>query len=450
MIKKLMRLFLITVLLIGLLAACSEGEKETSSKKPEGNPIEGLTFSIYSGWYTSWDPRLKPVEDGATTLKEDALIAHNIKIENEYGITIRCVNANYIPDELFRDVMAGTSDVSLFDTNAKYIAPLVRSGSLYPWEDTGIDLSDTAKYYQGNSGDETRIKGQVYGVFPHYWYLTGFSGLTMANSKIMSELTGTSVYELHEKKQWTFDTFEDLLRDCSQAAKDSGIIPFNYYTAQGYLMVSILANGGNLVRYDPENSKYVFTGNEPNAVEGLEYARKLVTEGLAVPTLSYTLPEFCDGINMIVLCDSWHNEYCAGFIDGIDLISFPWGPGADYGKTCTSYTDNNLRFFVVPITADPDDVGMFSDIWMTELEDMPYEEILAENERTNMFQENSTLFYRFLDTNAAYNYSTQMSDGYDTLFLRLGDTLSGKKSVVSVLEQYSSGLTEEIEANLNR
>ena len=85
------------------------------------------------------------------------------------------------------------------------------------------------------------------------------------------------------------------------------------------------------------------------------------------------IPYFCFG-GAETMCENL--TYALKEMDNLDVITFPYGPSAEYGKTVSAYRSNQIRYLSTPITEDIEQLGKFVNVWFEELEDMPKENII--------------------------------------------------------------------------
>lgn len=406
----------------------------------------GREFVIKSNWYTQWDPLVsEDSSSSARTAGEDAIIAHNAKVMQDYNCKIKSVFCDWSYSEsLAANVMAYNVDFDLLDTNLSFMIDHIKKGFCYSWEDAGVDVSDTAKYGPAGFLDMAAYKGQHYGVWSNYRSgAIGFDGVMGVNNNILGQFTDVKVYELYENERWTFDEFKDLLH---LFASDESIIPLSYYEQRLFTVCSILSNGSNLVFYDESRDKYIYGMNDPKAVRALEYVKSLYEEKLVREETDYD-----DYFNVhqnaaFTITSFW---CIGGNIDGMDVICFPFGPDAEYGKDFGAYRSTSSRYLFMPITADPVEVGKFTNVWLEELEENPKANIVENLKINDFFNDNSANMYMELNEKAAYDYSFELNDVYNDYCNAMTKAVFSNSSIYEFISANEDKVQSVIDDELN-
>ncbi len=409
----------------------------------------GKEFVIKGSWVESWTPGSKEADvdydNVALSLFDDSLLAHNAKIMEEYDCTITAKWASdSMAESLVTDVLANTVDYDLMDINLKYMVNNIKFGFVNPWDYADIDISDTEKYGAPGYLTAAEYKGLHYGIWSHYWREgIEFRGLMGVNNNILGKFADVSVHELYEDGKWTFDEFKNLLRLCSV---DESIHPLSYYDERMFVICSIIANGSNLVVYDESLEQYSYGMLDPKAVTAIEYAKSLVDEGLTVAEYDFYACFRNEQQTAFTVTETW---CLGGDIEGMDMICFPFGPDAEYGKDFGAYRSTNNRYLFMPITTDSGEVGKFVNVWFEEIDEYPKSMVLENFRNNEFFNDESYNMWMTLAENATYDYAFELYETYDLFCDDLTETVFGNRSLSSFIDAHESRITSYIDEMLN-
>ena len=434
-----------------LLASCS-ASPELLSFLPETEDVfegfDGKEFVIVGNWPRSWDPNTDEENEGALSLAQDSLIAHNNKIMKDYDCKIRTVLTEWdFANNFIADVLSNNVDYDLMDTNLNFMINNIIAKFVNPWEYAGIDTSNTDKYGPSGYLEAAEYNGLHYGIWPNYWTQgIEYRGVMGVNNNLLGKFTDVSVYELYENGRWTFDEFKNILRLCKA---DESIYPFSYYDESMYVICNILANGSNLVVYDEDVGRYIYGMRDPKAIKALEFASSLAEEELIVAEKDYYDYFKIKQTAVFTITETW---CIGGDIDGMDMICYPFGPDAEYGKDFASYRSTNNRYVFMPITVDTTEVGRFVDIWFEELEDYPKSSAVETFKSNNFFNDNSADMWMTLAEEAKYPYGFELAEGgvYENFCDALArSVIGGSQALSSVTDSYRDRVTDLINKYLN-
>ena len=436
-----------------MLSSCSSAPvllsflPETNSKG-----FGGREFVIEGDWPRSWDPnytheRLDDSGTGALSLKDDAIIAHNAKIMEEYDCKITAklsASWDWVQTQLPIDVISGTVDYDLMDTNTSLMIDNIRAGYAVPWDYAEIDISNYEKFGAKSYLDAASYKGLHYGIWPNLWNANiEFRGILGVNKTLLAQFTNVSVYELYESGKWTFDEFKNILTLC---LSDEEVMPLTYYDKRMLAVCSILSNGSNVVGLDDVTGKYYYGMLDRNAVSALEYAKSLADEGLAFPDKDYGYYFDVSCVSPFYLTESW---CLGGNVEDMDMICFPFGPDGEYGVDISAYRSINNRCFYMPATVYYDEVGKFVDIWFEELEDLPKSELLDSFMVNNFYNDESFDMWMNLSEIAQYDYGFELYDVYAQYLDAMASAVFDGKSIQEFIDSYKDRVQAVIDENLN-
>lgn len=437
------------------IVSCSGGE-ELQSFISEGATDEldfnGRTFTIHGNWYESWDPTIYEDKGTALSVENDALISHNALVSEKYNCKIVSTEADFnFASSLGVDIAANTVDYDLIDTNAKFLAGIAMAGYLCSWDDTSLDITNYEKYGTEQYQKGATFDGKRYGIWPYYWLAQlDFRGMVVVNNNLYKKYSDVSVHEMYENGTWTFDGFKNVLNLFTNTGDGNEIYPLAYYDSQMLAMCSVLANGGSLVTYDNQTGLYSFGLYDSKAMTGLSFAQSLCSEKLAKED-GWEMNIFDTDLSAVIgLCENWNLNQILQTIDDADVITFPFGPDAEYGKTCSAYRTNNLRYVAMPQTGeDGSDVATFVSLWFSELEEDTKATIISNYNSSHFFNEESKASNKFMAENAVYDYGSHINNIYEDFVSQLGGTISGGASITQFLDSQKDSVQQEINENLN-
>ena len=442
---------LVTAMLFALLSACGTDLTlmDFVPRDDNYNGFEGYEFVIKGNWPKNWDPYAKDLEnelgESALSVHQDAIVVHNAKIMKEYDCKITSVYAEWSwSQNLLLDIVANTIDYDLMDTNASLMIDNMRSGAVIPWEDANIDLSDSAKF-----GDSGYLQSAVhnekhYGIWPENWQaMHSYRGVMGVNNELLKGFSNTSVYELYENGKWTFDEFKNLL---ALFLTDETLMPLTYYDRNMLNVCSILANGSGIVNYDESTDKYVYGFKDQKAVHAIEYVQSLVNEGLAFEDkdYGYYFDESC--VSPFYLTETW---CLGGNLEDMDMICFPFGPEGEYGVDFSSYRSINERYFFMPNTSYPEEIGRFVNVWFEELDEHPKADIIEDFKLNNFYNDESFDMWMKLSEVAETDYGYAIFDIYDEFFNEMGTAVFENKSLQEFITSYEPLIQVVIDESLN-
>ncbi len=432
-----------------LLASCS-ASPELLSFLPETEDVfegfGGKEFIIKGNWPGSWDPNTIEVsEAGALSAFQDALISHNAEIMEKYDCKITALEVDWDwAKDLAIHIMAYNVGCDLVDTNLNFMVDNIKSGYVNPWEYAEIDISDSEKYGPMSYLRASSFDGLHYGIWSNNW-VSGieYRGIVGVNNNILQEFTDSTVHELYENGKWTFDEFKNLLQLC---ATDETVIPLSYYDQKILVISSLLANGANLVSYNENSGKYTYGLLDRKALTALEFVQSLNEENLVVEEKDYDY-YYTVGQNVaFTITETW----CIGAeIENEDMICFPFGPDAEYGKDFGATRSLNNRYVYMPISADEITVGKFVDIWFEELEDLKKSDIVEDFKVSKFFNEESSDMWMTISENTGYDYGIELGDIYDSLCNAMTGAVFGGSSISSFIDSYSSKVSAMLNSTLN-
>ncbi|HHW31580.1 MAG TPA: sugar ABC transporter substrate-binding protein [Clostridiaceae bacterium] len=284
MSKKIISVLLVVFLIASVFAGCasnttgkdtSEGSKSTTSEqtKEETKQEEkqvSLSYWGYSRWkgITGTEPDGEYGDWQRSVAKAFSEQHPNVKIEYEH------LPWDGGPEKVSVAIASKTQPDVLEDGTARFFG-YAAMGALLPLDDyfTQEELSD---YVEGawDLGKFTDGK--------HYMFPWANMVIHLLINKSMFKAAGAEhLLPQNEERTWTYDEFKEALKAVSNPAK--GVYGTALYAGneQGDSGTNALMWGFGATIFNETLDKIVF--NSPEGVKGVEFAKSLIDEGLAMP-----------------------------------------------------------------------------------------------------------------------------------------------------------------------
>lgn len=450
--KQFSLLLLCSVLLLSLLVSCSSNPDVPgpgkSSEEGSSSQIDflGKTFTASTEWST-----FEPFDEIFGTMEYDRLLYKKNTVEAEFNCVLKndlkdyaSVAGDYLPRFLSGNlhddvtVQIGSPNNLLGFVNAEMIVAL-NDYDFFDWSDElhfGSEVSrQTVSYY----GNIYAFTGKPQAVGGYFCY----------NKDLSVEYGISDPQELYEKRQWTFDTFADMMPLASDFTDpDFKIYALGVYPGTEMLPVTaIFANGGKMVGTDGSGKlKVGFT--DPEAVYALEWVAKIEKTGYVFHESDYSGVSFDLGRSMFYLTQGWthYNTLLSDSVKEFDYIPFPYGPNGEYG-TSSAYFGSTGGIAIFDVN-EPNETAVLMNRWMTFEE---YSEDLLIDEtytRTTEFytDESYSNFLHYSDTDH-YIYANQLGSVYnDTVLTALDKCTRGGKGVAESL----SSVADKVQTALDQ
>ena len=358
--KKLVALLLSAMMLCACCAALAE--------VPEGYPevVPGIDFGgaevlILDYWSGDSYKVANPSEQQLATYAFHDWInaAYNVKADQLQG-----GDWGSCAEEMIN--FTGTPDGSLrmYIIEPGKVVSLVSNGIASPISTKYIDL--TADKWNDAEIDFMTVGGTLYGLY------AGNSeprGCLYFNKRVLEEagIDWNTIYDMQKEGKWTWEAFENLLKQIQKDTDNDGIIDIYGMTGSNVDMyrVAVFANGGCFFDSD-ENGKLVIAAGSDNTLEALTWSKDIYN------TYFYQQP--ADG-SWDYYKDAWKQGFCGfymyqtygGFNDNSEMadmadawgcVAFPVGPK---GTTYTNVVSDNVT--VIPNVYDAETVAKLSYIY---------------------------------------------------------------------------------------
>ena len=360
------------LLLVPGLLGCQDGGRSSAPSSETGGEqgvnLNGLEI-VFAGLEGFYIPTDETSEDYET------MMDYKAEVEEHFNCKIKV--EVYSPwDTYFQKLqdmtMAGEviGDIVHFDN---YIYPKVMlSGILMPLQDY-MDVKDY-DFWDQEMEQYFLYNDNVYGVSKK---ASGLPAAFMFYNKTLFHEKGLDakydIPQLIEDKQWTWETFQQILRDSTMDTDGDNKTDIYGLSGQGLQFgrltnYFVRANGGAYTRM--EDGKVVFTAEEPQFLEAMEFMHTLTFTdkviGQSAEWRSYdSTAMFTRGESMFYAATNWHIQTLKAMVPEGTVISItpiPIGPSA--GGDYINFNDN-ATVYGMPSTAEhPEEAGMVFEYWL--------------------------------------------------------------------------------------
>ena len=233
----------------------------------------GETFRILID--RQWDGNHLDIEDFCVEeltgdVMNDAYFTRNALIYERYGISLEGVRVDDVTGVLSRTVRAGMDE---YDA----VAPRLMNAGTFAMRGYGVNVLDTilsldAPWWDSNIIADTSIAGAAYMIagdlFIKHW--DGIAML-MFNKRLLADLGLGCPYTLVENNEWTFDSFNEMVRQGSRDLTGDGTTggrwdQHGFNTQLDFMTSMINAAGERIVSKDADDLPF-FTGYSARMVQ---------------------------------------------------------------------------------------------------------------------------------------------------------------------------------------
>lgn len=455
--KKILSLFLVTLMLLSLIA-CGGSEKtpSSSSEQPEKEPeaedigFDGKEFILWQ------NVDMSEKTDGFTPFfymdhsTLDDLYQERVKeIEKSRNCTLDFQYYNdSITDKLAGAVSSMNEVVDILLTGSEgVIYPAAAGGQLTPMTEVSdiIDLSNHKKYGSLGELEATMVNSVPYGVCPVG--LPGLQnfGLVAVGVYLADHLSTynlTSPREYLEKGVWNWDTFKKCIVDYTVNEGDRTVKGFNLVN---YIFTecALLNNG---VEYVVKTEDGYASGlNCEQTLEALEFHKSILND--YTDSIINNKYNWCDeGTPLaakdvaMAICGSWVlTGVVARDVSNFGLFPFPTGPSGEYGKWNT-IIDVTQALTIPVLTDNEEETATIISLMLDPLEGYETEDALADYYNNLFFDEKDSELFFNLGKNSSFSYWNV--NGY--WFVQYVAQDIKKKSPTELVERYASKIEPTI------
>ena len=352
--KKLVSLLLVLSMILVIVSGCSttqdkeadlpdnSGKEQEVSEETQGDAadenatedeaVEEVTMDLggrtirLAAW---WDPT--PV--AGTSESTDLLIERRNAMEEKYNFKMEYLNIpiEQLVETFSASVLAGDPFTELCYLQSQQFFPgLVNNGFCYPVSDLGVFDFEEEKWNKFILEVGT-YDGKIYGF--DTGHIEPRSGIFW--NKTLFEREGLpNLYELQNSYQWTWDKLKECAEKATKDTDGDGVLDqFGLVGDFRLVWAFIESNNGKL--YKMIDNKPVFTLNEPEAIEALQFVQDLIfSKALPVPpdgsSWEWPIIEFQSGKYAMIGGEWWQaGRYQESMEDDYGFVVYPMGPRAD-------------------------------------------------------------------------------------------------------------------------
>ena len=458
--KKLV-LILAMIMSISIISSCGAAETpDTGKTEPEVKALrdfDGAEFIVDSTWINDFCPEAEGV-----TLDLDIALAwwHQVETDLNCVITPELVD----PEPMIpASVAAATKQCDLMFIEARDMYKLAKGGFLSNLDELqNIDPLDATRWSQNYGREMYTYKGVTYAVkqLSYSGAAGGISGGALVfNEALIKEFNVTHPYELLENKQWTFDTFTDMLPQVSDTSAERKIYGLIQQNDDLLPKSAVFANGGHAAV--DINGVQVFGFTQPEAIYALEWAKNIIGMKDYFKKVDSNNGDFVKGNGTFYLSQAWVNmimgEAFASFsaiMNDIEFswIHFPYGPSAVYGETMAVWEQSTIQEWSIPLSADDEENSAYLlNYWLDPAKGnsadfaAKADEYNGRQRREFFFSDKSYEYFTYMDTQKILDYPLGLEDLRDTLNNSLAAAVKGNKSIIEAL----ASIEEKVNTQLN-
>lgn len=311
----------------------------------------------------------------ADSASADRKAKHIKKLETDLNLKVeyKIIEANSV----LSDVLAGHRTADLLTLYPHYLYEHYRSGLLMPFEElSGIDSEDE-KYGPAKLLEQVTFGGKRYGAYYYLWESPpNLNGVLLTNEDILSASPGIVHPREHiENGSWDWETFRSILSaltvtEDGEKRYGLGVVNEIPSAATNLALVSILSNGGDIIRF--ENGRYASGLYDTETIQGLDYARSLIADGVCqIQTEGFT-EGFADGKYPIYLAEGFAEVPADSRVQEYGMITFPKGPSAKADSVGAFHSDTSFVGICSGTIFDESDLSVIIDRLFDGFEDSPY------------------------------------------------------------------------------
>ena len=265
--KKFLSLVLAAAM---LLTVCGALADETLAKL-DGVDFGGKDVYIYDYWTgTDW-------AEQNTNLSDEQQLTYDYRkaIEEKANVKVHTIQNgdwNTCAQVLIDFVAAGGEDdkLAMFIVEPGKIGSLMTNGVVAAWD---YDFSD--EKWNKLDHDFVTLGGKTYGAYVGY---TEPRACLYFNKRVLEKynIDWNSIYDMQANGTWTWDAWEEMLKQLTQDTNNDGVIDAWGFTGSFDDMQNafVFGNGGKWFDFD-ENGKLYPAMNTPETIEALTRARDM-------------------------------------------------------------------------------------------------------------------------------------------------------------------------------
>lgn len=364
--KKLTSLLLVGTLAFGLVA-CGEKKDDESDKtvtKEDTGKTDDTVVDLGGYEFVIASPFIQDEPDMETIMgSERSFEEARQYVEETYNCKIKVTSFWPSMENMRAKTMTGDKYADVVHIPMNFLLQAIRAGYVQAMDDVPGIYTDDYRWVKGVTNMST-YGDKVYGL--NFMRPTEVRTCLIYNRDILKQSGVTeSMEQLVRDKAWTFDKFEQIMKQCTKDTDGDGktdvwgLLPA-IWNELGLALVN--SNGGNLVTLEDGIARENF--DSENVVTALNTLSKWVNEDKIVANVygseshyGVTTQEyakyFANGECAFMFCESWLvAQQLKGIAGDLDygMLPLPMGPNAD------DYVSNanNMLTFAIPSTNTED------------------------------------------------------------------------------------------------
>lgn len=291
--------------------------------------LGGYELNIKTLWANEWQS--SKTNNGAairafeTTLK-------NIETDYNCKIKITSVLPEKMLDDIGKAAAAGDLYADIIQANPTVYYNMVTQKKIVAINDLPeLNASDTGwmKTYK----DMTTFNNKFYGIT---WINKVASAplrkAMFFNKDLMSQYGQPDIYAMVQNGTWTWEAWENIMKDVKSKSSNK-VFGIGAYDQASLSLAAICSNSAAM--YSEKDGKFSYTGDSANAVEAMDFMKKIIDGGLYSPFkegfwVDTTLKDFTDSKVLFYV----HDYYAVNHIKDnmkakYGVVPFPRGTKAE-------------------------------------------------------------------------------------------------------------------------
>lgn len=446
--KKIFKSALLLILSAIFLTACAPRKSGGNDTNIEGDlDFAGEEINIICDENNSDDFLYFKVDSA----EKEELSARKAELEKKYNCKITIQNVEDGVESFVSSKSASNSagSVDIILSLSYYTKRWAKAGYLYDISeyDDIVDYTDSFAWGDKNDLETMAVDGKIYGVIPASWpdNMKSFFYVIVTNNRLMKEAGYGDVRVYREEGTWSRETFEDFIKNCSQA--DKGIYSLDT-GLESFITTSVYAAGGSV--YDSDTGKSGL--HRQGALEGLTWGREMLNKYSDKIYLHDDYRDkFLAALASMATADSsalTHSISKNTDIGEFSVLPFPKGPCADE-QTPTGYIHSYRHAVSIPkIAGNTEASATIVSEFFAPLSSIPNEEALAEYYRNNVFWSDEDVDILLSESQKAeYNYWQEGFHDIMTSLAKATERISPAAALQSSVSAADNVIEKTIKAN---
>jgi ABC-type glycerol-3-phosphate transport system substrate-binding protein len=372
MIRKNFFFFFVALVLIAVLPNCTKNETPSSSAT---SILKGQSVVI-GNWWSDYDVNTNQPQNESQELTLE--YRKRILRENDFSVVEKNVASwEDMQPSAVTSIMAGNPFAHVFWLQPDWAMALYKQGLLYPVSDSTVVNLKNSESIAGRQVGYNQMIGELFTVGGKQYAFTiagnsDHGAGVYFNKRLFREagLDPDLPYNMQRDGTWTWEAFLDLSKQLTRDRNNTGRIDTYAMTADlstEILDQIVFSNGADYVIKDAQG-RLVNATNSPEFIEALQFARRLMNEGVMMPrpegsNWDWYWPAFHDGQVAFLMDPEWRRGQMNDMVGDWGFVFFPKGP-----RSSNYRMPNDENVLVIPATysaAQVDVILKAVDLWFT-------------------------------------------------------------------------------------